>query len=303
MKHSKHWLVCLDLTKMDNVLAGYTSYLASVIKPEKITFLHVIDSGPTALEIVEQFPEIESKEEFENILLNEMQETIQSHFDDSAVTTDLLIKEGKPTTQIIDAVNNIEPDLLILGKKVGYIGEGVMPRRILKYVPTSILYVPENCRYNLEKVLVPVDFSEQSANSIKTSLELVEPHNGEVIAQHIYEYRAQFFPYMLSESDKKKHDAEIEKKKNDFIEKYNIPSEVKFLLTVHGEGKKADTVYEQVISQQADLLTLATKVKKMAGLIRSDFTDNMVGYAFGIPVLVVKNKERYTKFLESVFKE
>ena len=232
-----------------------------------------------------------------------MQETIQSHFDDSAVSTDILIKEGKPTTQIIDVVNNIVPDLLILGKKVGYIGEGVMPRRILKYVPTSILYVPENCRYNLEKVLVPVDFSEQSANSIKTSLELVEPHNGEVIAQHIYEYRAQFFPYMLSESDKKKHDAEIEKKKNDFIEKYNIPSEVKFALTVHGEGKRADTVYEQVISQQADLLTLATKVKKMAGLIRSDFTDSMVGYAFGIPVLVVKNKERYTKFLESVFKE
>ena len=303
MNTSKHWLICLDLTKMDEVLTGYTSFLTTITKPEKITFLHVIHSGPTAMEIIEQFPEIESKEEFEKILRDEMNETVGNHFKDSSIEFEMILREGKPTTQIIDYVNKTDPDLLIVGKKVGYAGEGVMPKRILKYVSASILYVPENCRYSLKKILVPVDFSEQSAIAVKKALELAKVQVGEVIAQHIYEYRAQFFPYMLAEDEKQEYDEEIEAKKDEFIKKYNIPEEVKFALTVHSSGKLADTVYEQTISEQVDLITLATKIKKIPGLIRSDFTDKMVGYAFGIPILVVKNEERYKKFLTSFFKD
>jgi len=303
MNNSKHWLICLDLSKMDEVLTGYASFLTTITKPEKITFLHVIHSGPTAMEIVEQFPEIESKEEFENILRDEMNETIGNHFDDTSIEIELALREGKPTTQIIDYVNETNPDLLIVGKKVGYVGEGVMPKRILKYVPTSILYVPENCRYNLQKILVPVDFSEQSANAVKKAVELANVQDGEVIAQHIYEYRAQFFPYMLAEDEKQEYNEEIEAKKDQFIKKYDIPEEVNFALTLHSSGKLADTVYEQTISEQADLITLATKIKKIPGFIRHDFTDKMVGYAFGIPILVVKNEERYKNFLKSFFKD
>ena len=303
MNTSKHWLVCLDLTKMDEIIVGYTSFLTTLTKPDTITFLHVIDSGPTAMEIIEQFPEVGNKKEFEEIVRNEMEEEVGRHFSDSSININFDIQEGKPTTQIIDDVNRLKPDLLIVGKKVGYMGEGVMPKRILKYVPASILFVPENCRYSLDKILVPVDFSEQSANALKKSLELVKEHGGEVIAQHVYEYRAQFFPYMLADDEKDEFDQEVEKKKDKFVEKYGIPPEVKFAMTVHSSGKLADTVYEQSISEQADLITLATKVKKLPIFIQHDFTDKMVNYAFGIPILVLKNEEKYRKFLSSFFKD
>lgn len=300
MINSKHWLIAIDLTKMDEVLVGYTAFLASIVKPETITFLHVIESGPTALDIIEQFPELESKEEFEKIIRDEINELVNTHLDRKTFEVRTVIKEGRATDNIIDVVNSLEPDLLLMGKKVGFIGEGVIPKQILKYVSSSILFVPENCRYSLKKALVPVDFSEQSAKGINTALDLVKSADGKVTAQHIYQYRAQFFPYMLSEEEKKKVDREIEMKKENFIGEFDIPSRVNFKLSRHSNGKLADTVYSEVISQQSDILIVASKVKKLPNLMRYNFTDKMVNYAFGIPLLIQKNKERHQKFLKSI---
>jgi len=301
MKNSKHWLVCLDLSKMDDVLIGYTKFLAKKIEPETITFLHIVDSGPTSREIIDQFPEISSKEEFDEIIRGELNDRIYAHFDDADAEIRLLVKEGRPTNKIIEIDKGIEPDLLIMGKKVGYIGEGVIPKRILKYVPTSILFVPENARYQLNNVLAPVDFSEQSASGIKTAQELAGKSGGNVYAQHIFEYRAQFFPYVLSEEEKEKIHKEVEKKKAAFINTYNIPDSVEFVLSKLSEGRQADYVYEETINKQADLIVIGSKSKKLSALLRHDFTERMANYAFGVPLLILKNKEKYSKILKSIF--
>lgn len=303
MINSKHWLVCVDLTKMDNVLMGYTSYLASVSRPKTITFLHVVESGPDTLEIIGQFPEIETKDQFFDLLRSEISDKLDQYTFDDEVETRIIIKEGKPTGTIIDLSGSLEPDLLIVGKKVGYAGEGLLPKRILKYVATSILFVPENSRNSLENILVPVDFSEQSAKAVKAGLELANRTKGAVTAQHIYEYRAQFFPYMLSEDEKKKVDTDVSKKKESFVESYKIPDEINIKLARHNKGKVADTVYDEVLKSQADVIIVASKTKTMSGLLRQDFTDKMVNYAFGVPLLVLRNREKYQKFLTSLFSD
>jgi nucleotide-binding universal stress UspA family protein len=126
MINSKHWLVAIDLTRMDEVLVGYTAFLAKFIKPDTITFLHIIESGPTALDIIEQFPELETKDEFEKIIRDEINELVDNHFDDKPPEIRTVIKEGRATDQIIDVVNSLEPDLLLMGRKVGFVGEGVI---------------------------------------------------------------------------------------------------------------------------------------------------------------------------------
>ncbi len=187
-----------------------------------------------------------------------------------------------------------------MGKKIGYIGSGVLPRQILKYVPASVLFVPENTRYNLQNALVPVDFSEQSAKGVKTAVELIGD-KGTVTAQHIYRYKAQFFPYILTEKEKAEFDKETIKKKDAFIKKHEIPDNVEFVLTKEGEKRIEDYVYAKAISTQANIIVVGSKVKKLPGLIRQDFTDKMANYAFGVPVLIQKNRERQQKFLKSLF--
>lgn len=302
MKHSKHWLACLDLSKMDDILIGYSAFLTSVVKPDTITFFHTIESGPTTADIIEQFPEINSKEEFEHIIRNELQEKINAHFKDTSIEIRIVLKEGKPTDQIINIVRTLEPDLLLMGKKIGYLGEGVIPKRIIKYVPCSVLLIPENSRYSLKNILVPVDFSEQSAKSVATAKELLNGVKGEITAQHIYHYRAQFFPYVLSEKEKKEIDRKVENQLNSFKNEHKLPDDIEFKLTLHRQGKIANSVYHQAVSDQSDLIIVASKAKNLTTIIGHDFSDKMIDYSFGIPLLIQKNKEKNQKFLQSLFK-
>lgn len=303
MIHSKHWLICLDLTQMDSVLIGYTSYLANLTKPATITFLHVVDSGPQTLEILEQFPDIHSKEDFFDLLREEIQEKIEASFEQKAVETRIVIKEGKPTQTVIDVSKTLDFDLLVVGKKTGYAGEGILPKQILKYVPSSILFVPENSRYTLENILVPVDFSEQSAIAVAEASRLSKYTGGSVTAQHIYEYKAQYFPYMMSESEKAKVDTKVESRKKEFLDRYTVPDNVEITLSLHNKGKMADTVYEKTLSTQSDLIIVASKAKLFSALIRHDFTDKMVNYSFGVPLLLLRNREKYQQTLDSLFSE
>jgi nucleotide-binding universal stress UspA family protein len=284
---------------MDDILIGYTEFLTSVVKPKTITFFHTVESGPTALELAEQFPEIESEEEFMDLIRDELNDKLKGHFDDDSIEIRMVIKTGKPTDQIIEVVNSIEPDLLLMGKKMGYAGEGIIPKRILKYVATSVLFVPENSRYSMQNILAPIDFSEQSAKAVKTAGHLVK--GGNVTAQHIYRYRAQFFPYSLSEKDKKEMDQKIQSKLKDFKDGRNLPKNVNYVLSLHKDGRVADEVYNQAMNDQTDLIVVSSKSKKITSFVSHDFTDKMVDYAFGIPLLIQKNKEKHQQFLKSLF--
>lgn len=299
MIDSKHWLACLDLSNMDDILIGYTAFLTSIVKPKTITFFHAVESGPTALELAEQFPEIDSEEEFLDLIRDELNDKIKGHFDDDSIEIRMMIKTGKPTDQIIEVVNSIEPDLLLMGKKVGYAGEGIIPKRILKYVASSVLFVPENSRYSMDKILTPVDFSEQSALAVQTASKLAD--KGSVTAQHIYRYRAQFFPYSLSESEKKEVDKKIRGKLDEFKDKYNSGDNINYILSLQKKERVADVVYNQAVTDQTDLIIVSSKSKKLNAFVSHDFTDKMVDYAFGIPLLIQKNKEKHQKFLKSLF--
>lgn len=284
---------------MDNILIGYTAFLTSVVKPKTITFFHTVESGPTALELAEQFPEIDSEEEFLDLIRNELNDKVKGHFDDDSIEIRIVIKTGKPTDQIIEIVNSLEPDLLLMGKKVGYAGEGIIPKRILKYVATSVLLVPEKSRYSMENILTPIDFSEQSAIAVQTAAKLA--NGGNVTAQHIYRYRAQFFPYSLSEKEKKEVDKKVAGKLEEFKDKYNPGDNINYELSLQKEGRVADEVYNQAINDQTDLIIVTSKSKKLKSFVSHDFTDKMVDYSFGIPLLIQKNKEKHQQFLKSLF--
>lgn len=299
MIDSKHWLVSLDLSNMDNILIGYTAFLTSVIKPKTITFFHTVESGPTAQDLAEQFPEIESEDEFLDLIRDELNDKVEGHIDDDSIEIRIVIKTGKPADQIIDLVNSLEPDLLLMGKKVGYAGEGVVPKRILKYVAASMLLVPENSRYNLENILAPIDFSEQSAKAVRTAKKLTE--DGKITAQHIYQYRAQFFPYSLSEKDKQEVDQKVKKKLDEFKKEQDLEDEINYVLSVQKKERIAEVVYNQAMVDQTDLIIVTSKSKMMNSFVSHDFTDKMVDYPFGIPLLIQKNKEKHQKFLKGLF--
>lgn len=302
MERFEEWFVCLDLTSMDDILVGYSNFLKSEIKPKKITFIHVIKSTEVADEMVQLFPELQNREDFENVIREDIQGKIDEYFADTPIETNLLIKEGRPTDEIVKTMNEVDPDLVIMGKKSGYSGKGVIPRKIMKYVYSSILFVPETARYQLNKTLVPIDFSKDSATAVKLAHELASTKGGSVKAQHIYNYPAQFFPYLPEEEDKEKMHKYLREKKEEFIKSYSIPKDVEIVFSLNVEGSKMDQLYDEIIQDQIDLIVAVSKSdKKITSIFREDFTDKMAYYRFGVPLLIKKDKKKHQKFLKNLF--
>ena len=150
METSKSWLVSLDLTNMDDLLLGYTSFLASKLNPEKITFMHILESANISKEMQELFPEIEDPEDLSSVIKQELEEKISSAFKNFE-STQLVLDEGDPTNAIIKQIKKQNPDLLVLGKKEKFKGEGILSKKIVRYVPGSVLFVPESPDINFTR--------------------------------------------------------------------------------------------------------------------------------------------------------
>lgn len=302
MERLEDWLVCLDMSSMDDIIIGYANFLTTEIKPKKITFIHVIKSTEVADDMVQLFPELQDKDDFNEVIRKDLQEKIDNYFEGSQVETDLMIETGRPTDKIVEKMKSINPDVTIMGKKAEYTGKGVIPRKIMKYVPSSILFVPESARYQLNKALVPTDFSAQSAKAIHLALEMTEDSGGHVMAQHIYNYPAQFFPYLPEEDDEEKMNQYLKKKKNDFTEEHSIPKDVDFVFSLNIEGSKMDQIYDMVIKEQVDMIVGVSKADKgITSIFREDFTDKMAYFRFGVPLFIHKDKKKHQKFLKSLF--
>jgi nucleotide-binding universal stress UspA family protein len=302
MQRLEDWFICLDLSSMDDILIGYANFLTNEIKPKKITFVHVIKSKKVADDMIQLFPELENREDFDEVIRKDLQNKIDNYFEGSKVETELVIESGRPTDKIVSLMKEIDPDITFMGKKAEYTGSGVIPRKIMKYVSSSILFIPESSRYQVKKALVPVDFSEQSANAVKLAHELTEENDGVVIAQHVYNYPAQYFPYIPEDDDEEKMNEYLTKKRDEFIDTYSIPSNVEFEFSLNVEGSKMDQVYDLVIKEQIDIIVGVSKADKgVTSIFREDFTDKMAYFRFGVPLLIRKDKKKHRKFIDSLF--
>ncbi|MEX0771108.1 MAG: universal stress protein [Balneolaceae bacterium] len=298
----QHWVVCLDLSKIDPILIRYVNYLADKLKPETVTFFHVLETSSVSGDLLEMFPEFNNLDDLEINIEKKLSDKIESNFKYSESKTELVIHSGKPTDRIIEFVNSRNTDLLIMGKKTGYKGEGVIPRKIIKYVVSSILFVPESSRYSLKQALVQVDFSSQSAKAVKFACEITGPAEGQVTAQHIFTYPARFFPAIPTKEVMKKMDDHLSEKKSDFIQEYKLDEGVNFAFSLHRKGEKMDEIYDQISRDQTDIIFAASKSdKKLKSIFRDDFIDKMVNYMFGVPVFILKNKTKHKKFIDSLF--
>jgi len=296
------WAVCLDLSKMDPILIRYVNYLADKLQPESVTFFHVIETSPISDELLELFPEYDEPEDLEEAIHDDLSGKIKDDFKHSGSNVQLVIKSGSPTNQIIEYINSQTPDLLVMGKKTGYRGKGIVARKIIKYVVSSLLFVPESSRYSLNQALVPVDFSEQSARAINTARQIVKKNDGKVTAQHIYTYPARFFPAIPTDDVMEKMDEHLSDKKTAFAMEHDIDDSVKFVFSLHREGDKMDEIYDQVSIDQTDMIFVAYKSnKKLKSIFMDDFIDKMVKYLFGIPVFILKDKKKHKKFIDSLF--
>ncbi len=303
MDNLQNWLVSLDLTNMDALLLGYTSFLAKKIKPESITFLHILEAPDITDELKEMFPELEAKTDVGELIREELQEKIDSEFKDS-VKTNLVLGKGDPTRSIISELKKLNPDLLVLGKKERFKGEGILSKKITRYVPCPVLFVPESVRYHLEEILVPFNFNDHSAAGIRFAESFADATDARLNLQHVYEYPAQFFPFLPSNEFEQKMEKQLNDEFAGFKKKQNISLNEEPVFTLNKQDKQPAKIYDHAIRIKCDLIIAGTRTKtNLASFLEEDLSDKLVNYNFGIPLMIYKDKKKNRGLLESLFKK
>lgn len=326
MNDLKKLMVCLDLSEMDSLLIQYSAFLINQLGFTDVHFVHVTKEFDIPDELMGEFPDLDQP--LDEIIQSELNELVEDIFDVNTqypvassgkfhTKGDSEKEESKPTysvsihvesgnilEQLISKAREIDPDLTLVGKKTSYKGTGLVLGSIANFMPSSILFVPEQVSFRLDRFLVPVDFSEASELALKRILNITNSMEAETEACHVFELPSQFFPSTIPieklelsarKSLKVKVDSFIKK-----LEPLNRPIPFEFIL---GEGRDlADVLYHEAIQKHADMLVLGSKNRSVkTALYKGTVVEKLANPYYPIPVYIVKDKKQSKRLWEGLF--
>ena len=299
-------MVCLDLTEMDESLIRFTSFVAQKMNSDRIYFVHVAQSFDMPEEIRKSYPDLFAP--VDETLKKEIQFSVDQFFEaPEDCSLEIEVREGNASDKILKIAEQKDIDLLVLGKKIGFSGEGVLPNKLAKIAQCSVLLVPEILPKVMDRVLVPVDFSRHSKLALRQAMKIKESSEipVEVSCIHIYSLPTGWHTTGKSKQEfgdiMKKHAwADYEKFLKQLGPEYqNIPCTFRLNTGKH----MAQTIYQQAVKEQSDIIILGSKGKTAAATVLMGSTaERLADYDKNIPLLVVKDKNENIGFLQALFK-
>ena len=303
MQQLKKILVCLDLSEMDDFLIGYSNYIISTFKPESLAFIHVMELYDLPDEIT-VFDDPQGN--LEEMVREELTERIEKGIPEKGDTEiSLSIEAGLTAEKLLQYTRKNKVDLTVLGKKIGYHGEGSVSRRIVGLVPSSVLVVSETSREEISKVLVRMDFSNMSASTLNMAQTIAGYTGAAVECHHVYKLPLNYYPRQTPENIKKMKVqlAEVvEKEYGKFIKKMKIANPPPVTYSLEAQVDESQLLYNHARRNGFDLILTGTKIKSsLAGLILDRTSEKLVGGDQSIPVMVVKEPGKSAGILKAFF--
>ena len=155
-------LVALSGHSSDAGLLDYAAMLGRLLPAADALAVHVTDTGAQRLDVTRQ---------------------VASRL--PGTTCELL--SGDVLDSILDLASSRGCDLILLGHKLQARRRRSLARRLAMKAPCSVWMVPDGSRATIERVLVPVDFSPRSADSLGVATSLCEAAGlDECLALHVY---------------------------------------------------------------------------------------------------------------------
>src|SRR5688572_19408850 len=158
---------------------GTIEYAALVCRlgaVENVRFVHVLPQAASS--------QSASSAEIEAAL----RKSVAAHFRaaPAGLDIDYAALTGPLTDQLLTDVVASQSDLLLVGHGAGHSGRRALARRLAMNAPCSVWMVPENSQSRLERILAPLDFSEDSADTLAVALALARASGAAVTALHVY---------------------------------------------------------------------------------------------------------------------
>lgn len=296
-------LVALDLTEMDERLIRYTSHLAKLLKSEKIYFIHIAKDLQLPEELKKNYPDLmaPSDESLTQDINNLIEKAWESNYECEKI---IEIKEGDPSTQILNwsEIKNI--DMLVMGRKLTLKGAGIVPQKIAKVAHNSVMMVPEGSTFKINKIVVSVDFSKHSKLVVEEALMLAENHDTKLTLVNVFRVPVGYNKTGKSyEEFAKIMQGHAQSDFNEFVTRNNFPKDLTCQYSLDDDDSPADKIFAFASQENADMIIMGSKGRTgLASILLGSVAEKVINYDTDIPLMIVKEKGENMGFLKALLK-
>ena len=297
-------LVCLDLTDMDESLINYSNFIVESFKPKSLTFIHVMDTYEIPEELSDSLSD--SHRPLDEIIIEEIQEKIGAiYIHGDTLKPSIVLESGITTEKIVKFARKNKTDLTLMGKKIGFAGEGGVVKNIIGLIPSSVLLISETAPHSISHIMVRTNFAKPSFAAYHMAALISEKTKADIEFHHVYKLPYNYFPEQSAQALqklRKQLDPYMEKQYNKFTKKYKLPKDTPFDYSVDLKGDEAQSLYNYAVRNRFDLVLTGTRLKsQLANVIMDSTSAKLAGVEKNIPVLIVKDSKESVGFLKALF--
>lgn len=305
MESFKKILVALDHTDIDKELIRAASFISVLAKSEEVRFINVIQNTNIPEKIKKEFPNLMEgaiKEREEDIQLK-----VDKHFENQEVKTSVKIESGQRTKILLKYSARKDTDLIMMGRKNEKKGGGVLIHRVARRAGCSLLIIPKGFNKKINKILVPVDYSDHSLDSLNQLIELCEDHipKVKIIPQNVYQVPSGYhyagksyneFAQIMEENAIKEYEAfESNIKSNQM--------DIQSIFTLDRDEDVIATIYKTAKKIRANAIVIGAKgVTSTSSLFLGSSAEKLIQLDSEIPLFVMRARGKQKGIIEYLLK-
>ncbi len=279
-------MVALDLTRMDPILLQYVSYLTTVWKVNHLYFTHNIKQSKL-YNLYEDF--LKDDITVEDIVERELERSVKENYKGNAAHTVVITSDNYTESILGHMAKEYDIDLVVLGNKDEFQGTGALPQKLVRMLNTHLLLVPEDARHRFQKVLVPIDFSSNSAKAFSAARSLVHSDKGEIQALHVYNIPSFYFPYIDTRKAHDKTHSHLHARFNQYKKKYRLSDDVEFKHIDREDLSVVEVIEREAEKGEFDIILMTARGgNNITSLFIGSITNDLLLVNRTMPLLVVK---------------
>lgn len=295
MKNYNKILTSLDMNSLDDLLVDYTLKMASCFDTKIIYGAHVIPvlTIPNFIKLDPSNYFLPVAPAVEKIREQVFQE-IRSKVGDRDLGIKVKIHEGRPFSKLMVMTKEVQPGLLIFGKKAKTEGSGITAKRVAHNTDADVLIVPEGASLDLKKILVPIDFSENSYRALEMTKQLLGRLNLPQIVDTIHlADTGVLSEYKIFKGDEK-HATILKKQAYEnyerFIRQYGLKNEsINFNLETINNENIANVLLQYAQTHDYDMIVLGARGHSyFDNFVFGSVAETILDLTHKIPVLIIR---------------
>ncbi|MFO7825550.1 MAG: universal stress protein [Cyclobacterium sp.] len=286
MKKLKKIGLFIDLSDLDELLLQYIQQLDEKFDFEQLTLIHFVALEEISKEIGDMLPYLDKS--LDEILEEEALEKVEAVFNERKSSINVKVYSGGQLDQLVEWVDAQKYDLVLLGKKSVHGGTGIFSSKVVRLTSSNTLFIPETSKASIQKIVLPLDFSDYS-ESLAEMVKTLSQHTGAIVLpMHVLKVGMQYFPYIRKPSE---FQEALEKKAiSNYAKLKKKTGLAEDLEIIKGQDVPVSrSIYDYAIRKGADLIVLGNKGKTDDDtLLIGSVAERLIASDKHLPILIVK---------------